>query len=151
MSKGLNKVYLLGNLGEEPQLKHTALGTPYLRFRLATSERFKNKEEEWKDHTEWHSVILWGNRATGLATLLNKGTQVMVEGTLRTTSYVKDGATRFSTEIKAHDVCLARGHSPIGGVRAEGGGTSNSTTVRLKKKDKRPDRNETPDQTQLHI
>jgi single-strand DNA-binding protein len=151
MSKGLNKVYLLGNIGEDPQLKHTALGTPYLRFRLATSERFKNKEEEWKDHTEWHSVILWGNRATGLAALLNKGTQVMVEGTLRTTSYVKDGTTRFSTEVKAHDVCLARGHAPVGSVRPEGGGMSDLPTARLKKKEKRPEKAEKSDQTQLHI
>jgi single-strand DNA-binding protein len=151
MSKGLNKVYLLGNLGEDPQLKHTALGTPYLRFRLATSERFKNKEEEWKDHTEWHSVILWGNRATGLSTLLNKGTQVMVEGTLRTTSYVKDGTTRFSTEVKAHDVCLARGHAPVGSARADDEGMGGSTIDRLKKTEKKPDRTENSEQTQLHI
>jgi single-strand DNA-binding protein len=111
MGKGLNKVYLLGNLGDEPQLKRTTGGTPYVRFRLATSERFKTKDDEWKDHTEWHMVVLWGNRAEGLAKIMRKGSQVMVEGTLRTTSYVKEGVTRFSTEIRAHDVCLASSSS----------------------------------------
>ena len=106
MSKGLNKVYLLGHLGDTPKLNKTTLGTSFLRFRLATSERYRGPNDEWKDHTEWHNVVLWGTRAEGLAQRLDKGSHVMVEGSLRTSSYVKSGVTRFATDIRAHDVCF---------------------------------------------
>ncbi len=106
MSEGMNKVYLLGNLGADPELRQTS-GGELLRLRLATNERWLDKNQERQERVEWHTVILWGKRAAALSRILTKGSRVMVEGNLRTSSYEKDGATRYSTEIRASNVFLA--------------------------------------------
>ena len=106
MSEGLNHVVLFGNLGAEPELRSTAGGTSVLKLRMATTERFKDAAGEWKDHTEWHRVTVWGKRAEALAQLLTKGSTICVEGALRTSSYEKNGVTTYSTEIKATNVLL---------------------------------------------
>jgi len=59
MAKSVNKVILIGNLGKDPELKHTANGTAVANFTLATNERFKDKSGEWQDRTEWHTIVLW--------------------------------------------------------------------------------------------
>jgi len=106
MSNGMNKVFLLGNLGADPELKQTS-GGELLRLRLATNERYRDKNEEWQERVEWHRIVLWGKRAVSLAPILSRGSRVMVEGNLRTSSYEKDGATRYSTEIRATNIYLA--------------------------------------------
>jgi single-strand DNA-binding protein len=102
----MNKVLLLGNLGATPELRFTAGGTPVLNFRLATSETFLDRNKEPQSRTDWHSVVVWGPRAQGLSKVLGKGTMVLVEGGLRTSSYEKDGVKRYKTEIHAKDIHL---------------------------------------------
>ena len=107
MAEGLNKVLLIGNLGQNPELRATQGGQSVLTLRVATNERFKNRDGEWQDRAEWHSVVIWGKRAEGLAKVVSKGTQVYVEGRLQTRSYDdKQGQKRYVTEVVARDVIL---------------------------------------------
>jgi single-strand DNA-binding protein len=114
----MNIVCLAGNLGMDPELKHTQGGTSVLRMRLATSERRK-KGDQWEDHTEWHTVIVFGNRAEGLSKILSKGSKIAVTGKLTHRQWEdKDGNKRNSTEILANDVTL-QGERRGGGQRQE--------------------------------
>ena len=107
MSNSMNKVFLLGNLGADPELKEFD-GNPKLRFRLATSATWRDKASgELKEKTEWHTLTMWGKRAEALAGILTKGSRVMVEGRLETRSYEADGATKYVTEVKVDDLFLA--------------------------------------------
>lgn len=108
MSEGLNRVMLLGALGADPEPRFTQGGSCVLSMRLATTERYKDKEE-WKERTEWHSVAMFGKRAEALAKILKKGDSIFVEGSLRTTSYDKDGSKRYRTEVIANNVILNGG------------------------------------------
>lgn len=104
----MNQVTLFGRLGAEPELNTTKTGAAVLKMRLATNERQK-RNEQWVDHTEWHSVVLWGKRAESLAKVLHKGSQVLVTGALRTSSWEKDGQKRYRTEVSASDLQLCGG------------------------------------------
>lgn len=104
MSDGMNRVTLLGNLGADPDLRYTPTGVAVLSMRLATSESWRDKNKELQERTEWHSVVVFGNRAEGLARVLRKGSGVLVEGGLRTSSYEKDGQVRSRTEVHAREV-----------------------------------------------
>ncbi|MCE7892912.1 MAG: single-stranded DNA-binding protein [Sorangiineae bacterium PRO1] len=106
MSDGINQVFLMGNLGSEPELRTLPSGANLLKFRMATNESYLDKNKERQTRTEWHDVVMWGNRAEPLSRILSKGSRVMVEGTLRTTSYEKDGVRRWHTEITARDLHL---------------------------------------------
>ena len=107
MTTGMNKVFLLGNLGNDPELRQYDTGAN-LRFRLATTETWRDKATgELKDRTEWHNVTLWGKRAEALARILTKGDRIMVEGRMETRSYEADGTTKYITEVRVRDVHLA--------------------------------------------
>lgn len=106
MSEGLNRVMLLGNLGADPELKMTQGGQAVLKLRLATSSSFMGKDNVRQERTEWHSCSLWGKRAEALAKFLVKGDRILVEGSLRTSSYEKNGEKRHSTEINVDNVIL---------------------------------------------
>lgn len=108
MSEGLNRVTLLGNLGADPELRETTAGG-VLKLRLATSETYLDKERKRQERTEWHSVVVWGNRAVALAKILGKGSRILVEGSLRTSSYEKDGQKHFRTEVNAQNILLQGG------------------------------------------
>lgn len=107
MAEGLNKVMLLGNLGADPELKMTQGGQAVLKLRLATTETYLDKNQTRQERTEWHSVTLWGKRGEALAKFLTKGERIFVEGSLRTSSYEKNGEKRYSTEINATNIILA--------------------------------------------
>lgn len=113
MSDGMNRVILLGNLGTDPELRYTSNGTPVMHFRMATNESFVDRNRDITERTEWHSVVMFGSRAEGLSRVLTKGTCLLVEGALRTSTYDKDGTKRYRTEIHARDVCFAHGSSRI--------------------------------------
>lgn len=116
MSEGLNDVTIAGNLTEAPELRFTQGGGAVLNLRVAIGERFKDREGEWKDRTEYVNAVVWGKRAEGLAKILTKGSFVLVKGALRTTSYEKDGAKRYKTEVSAEKVILSgRGGAPASG------------------------------------
>ena len=106
MSTGLNKVMLLGNLGADPELRFTPKGQPVLNLRLATTESWVDKNKEVQERTEWHRVVVWGNRGEALSRFLGKGDCIVVEGYLTTSSYEKDGQKHYSTEIVAREVFL---------------------------------------------
>lgn len=128
MAEGLNRVILLGNLGADPELRMTGGGTAVLKLRLATSETYLDRNKQRQERTEWHRVVVWGRRAEALGKFLTKGDRLLIEGSLRTSSYDdKDGNKRYTTEIIASNVVLSgggRGGSGGGGGRsaATGGG-----------------------------
>jgi single-strand DNA-binding protein len=122
MSDGMNRVMLLGNLGADPDLRYTAAGSAVLSLRLATNESWVDKNKEPQERTEWHTVVIWGSRAEGLARILNKGSGVLVEGTLRTSTYEKDGQKRYRTEIHAREICLTGKRAAPAGASPPGAG-----------------------------
>jgi single-strand DNA-binding protein len=123
MAEGLNKVMLLGNLGADPELKMTQGGQSVLKLRLATTETYLDKNQTRQERTEWHSVTMWGKRGEALAKFLTKGERIFVEGSLRTSSYEKNGEKRYSTEINASNIILAgRGKGAGAGDEMGGGG-----------------------------
>lgn len=100
----MNLVILTGNLGADAELKVTATGQSILKFSLATSAKFKNKNGDPEERTEWHRCTLFGERAGNLAKYLTKGTKITALGEIRTSSYEKDGEKRYSTEIIVNQV-----------------------------------------------
>jgi len=100
MAKSVNKVILIGNLGKDPEIKYTPGGMPVARLTLATNERFKDKEGNWQDRTEWHNLVT-----------------VYIEGSLRTNSWddKESGQKKYRTEIIVNDLVL------LGGGQREGG------------------------------
>lgn len=117
MAEGLNKAILVGNLGMDPELKFTQSGQAILRMRLATTESYVNRDKERQERTEWHTVIVWGNRAEALNKILHKGRSICVEGRIQTRSWEdKDGNKRYTTEIVATNIVL------LAGGRRDGGG-----------------------------
>lgn len=96
----LNKVLLIGNLGKDPEVRYTASGTAVASFSLATSEKFKNKDGEWEERTEWHNITHWGRLAEIAGEYLAKGKTVYIEGRLQTRKWQdKDGKDHYTTEI----------------------------------------------------
>jgi single-strand DNA-binding protein len=107
MSEGLNRVILLGNLGTDPELKIAASGQAVLKLRIATNESYLDKNKQRVERVEWHDIVVFGVRAEALAKLLSKGSRVLVEGGLRTSSYESSGVTRYKTEVIAREICFA--------------------------------------------
>lgn len=94
----VNKVILLGRLGRDPKTSD-AQGLAICRLALATTRRYKGRDGEKKEETEWHNVVMFGKTAEIAQQYLQKGSEVYIEGRLRTRSYEKDGVKRYSTEI----------------------------------------------------
>ena len=116
--KSLNKVQLIGNLGKDPEVKYTPSGTAVAKITLATNERFKDKDGQWQDRTEWHNVVLWQRLAEIAGEYLKKGGKVYVEGRLQTRSWddKQTNQKKYMTEVVASDLILLSG-------RGEGGET----------------------------
>ncbi len=116
MPRSVNRVTLLGHLGKDPELKYTPSGQAVTKFSMATSERWKDKNGEWQDRTEWHNIVLWAKMAETANQYLTKGSQVFIEGRLQTRSWDdKDGKKHYMTEIVAQDMVLLGGRG--GGER----------------------------------
>lgn len=101
-----NYVRLMGNLGNDPELRFTGTGTAVCNFRMATNERWIDSASgAKKEKTEWHRIVVWGKQAENCAQYLTKGSEVLLEGKLRTREWTdKDGSRRFTTEIDAVSV-----------------------------------------------
>ena len=107
MAEGLNKVILIGNLGMDPELKYTQGGGAVLRLRMATTETYVDKNKQRQERVEWHTVVVWGNRAEALNKILSKGRSIGVEGRLQTRQWEdKDGGKRSTTEVVATNVFI---------------------------------------------
>jgi len=99
---GVNKVILIGNLGKDPELRYTPGGQAVGSFSLATSEKWRDKDGNPQDKTEWHNIVVWGRQAEIAKEYLAKGRQVYIEGRIQTRSWEdKDGNKRYTTEIVA--------------------------------------------------
>ena len=103
---GVNKVILIGNLGIDPELRHTQNGQPVANFRIATSENWTDKTSGEKvERTEWHRIVVWGRTAEHCSQYLSKGRTVYIEGRLQTREWEdKEGQKRFTTEVVAQTV-----------------------------------------------
>lgn len=106
MAQDLNLAILIGHLGANPELRYTAGGgVPNLRFRLATSRKFKSQDGTPKEKTTWHTVVIWGNRGKALHEILQKGTHVSLQGSIETwQSEDGSGNRRYFTQINARDL-----------------------------------------------
>lgn len=110
----INKVILLGNVGQDPEIRTLETGVKVARLRLATTERIFNRQtNETTEHTEWHSVTLWRGLAEVADKFVRKGSQVYIEGRIRSREWEKDGQRHFGFEIVADDMKLL-GRRPEG-------------------------------------
>lgn len=110
MPKSVNKVILIGNLGQDPDIKYTPSGKAVAKFSVATNERFKDKTGEWQDRVEWHNVLAWQRLAEIVGEYLRKGTKVYIEGRLQTRTWEDrhSGDNKYRTEIVVRDLVLLR-------------------------------------------
>jgi single-strand DNA-binding protein len=107
MSRTLNKVMLIGNVGKQPELKETPGGVPVTSFRMATSESWKDRDGNLKEHTDWHTIVAWRGLAKVIDKLVTKGTRIYVEGRLQTRNYEdNDGNRRQVVEILADNMLV---------------------------------------------
>jgi single-strand DNA-binding protein len=116
MARGINKVILIGNLGQDPEIRYMPSGSAVTNLRIATTESFKDKETgERQERTEWHSVAMFGKLAEISAEYLKKGSQVYIEGRLRTRKWQdKEGKDRYTTEIVADEMQMLGGRGGAG-------------------------------------
>ncbi len=132
MARGINKVILVGNLGGDPETRYMPSGSAVTNFTVATNESWKDKQTgEQKDRTEWHKVAMFGRLAEIAAEYLRKGSQVYIEGKLRTRKWQgQDGQDRYTTEIIADEMQMlgGRGGAGGGGGSYSGGGGSGGSS-----------------------
>ncbi len=118
---GINKVILVGNLGRDPEIRYSQQGTAVVKFSIATSESWVDKNSGQKqERTEWHRITVFGRQGENCEKYLSKGSQVYVEGKLQTSSYEKEGQTHYSTDIIANTVQFL-GSRQGGGYQGGGG------------------------------
>jgi single-strand DNA-binding protein len=150
MARGVNKVILIGNLGQDPETRAMPSGSSVANLRVATTESWKDKQTgETKEQTEWHTVVMFGRLAEVAGEYLRKGSQVYVEGRLRTRKWQdKEGRDRYSTEIVANDMQMlgSRGGGAGGGAGGGmGGGTAGEGRERRESQPSGGDRDEFDD------
>jgi single-strand DNA-binding protein len=121
MPKSVNKVTLLGNLGQDPDIRYTPNGTALAKFSVATNERFKDKSGEWQDRVEWHNVVAWQRLAEIVGEYVKKGSKVYIEGRLQTSSWQdrNSSETKYRTEVVARDLVLLGNGNGNSGQHAE--------------------------------
>ena len=120
----VNKVIIVGNLGRDPETRYLPSGDAVSNINVATTDRYKDKATgEMKEATEWHRISFFGKLAEIAGQYLKKGSQVYVEGSLRTRKYTdKDGIEKFATEIRGETMQMLGGRQGMGGPAEEGGG-----------------------------
>ncbi len=139
MSRGVNKVILVGNVGQDPELKYTNSQTAVCTVRLATNDSYKDANGDLVEKTEWHSVVAWGRLAEICGEYLKKGSQVYFEGSLQTRSYDdKEGITRYVTEVKAREMML------LGGRQSGGADDYDAPAPRAREQSSYNTRNQAP-------
>lgn len=127
MAKGVNKVFLLGNVGKDPEVRSTAAGMTVATFSLATADR-KKEGSGWVDSTEWHNIVCFQRTAEVVRDYVKKGSQIFVEGKITNRSWddKESGQKRYRTEILVNELTLLGGK---GGSSEGGGGYSRSNTA----------------------
>jgi single-strand DNA-binding protein len=132
MARGINKVILIGHLGADPETRAMPSGMTVANMRLATTESWKDKQSgEQQERTEWHNVALFGRLGEIAAEYLRKGSQVYIEGRLRTRKWQdKEGRDRYTTEIVANEMQMLGGRGGAGGGGGGAGGGSSESAPR---------------------
>ena len=141
MSRGVNKAIIVGNLGRDPEVRYTANGSAVANVTIATSESWKDKQSgERQERTEWHRVVFFGRLAEIAEEYLKKGSQVYIEGSIRTQKWQdkESGQDRYTTEIVARDMQMlgsrggeasrASDDNYSGGARSAGGSSGGGAT-----------------------
>jgi single-strand DNA-binding protein len=108
MPKSVNKVILVGNVGKDPEVRYSPSVTPVANFSLATNEKFKDRNDQWQERTEWHSIVAWKRLAEIAGEYVAKGSKLYVEGKIQTSSWEdrQSGERKYRTEIIARDLLL---------------------------------------------
>ena len=129
MAKGVNKVFLLGNVGKDPEIRSTTGGMTVASFSLATADRQKDAQGNWADKTEWHNIVCFQRTAEVVRDYVKKGSQILVEGKIQTRSWddKTSGEKKYKTEILVNELTLLGGKPA--GEGASGGGYSKSNTA----------------------
>jgi len=131
MARGINKVILVGNLGNDPEVRYSQSGSAIATLSVATSESWKDKNGEQQERTEWHRVKAFGRLAEIMGEYLKKGRQVYIEGSLRTEKYTdKNGVEKYSTDIIADEMQMLGGMGEGGGGGQRGGGERSERPAR---------------------
>lgn len=108
----LNKVFLLGNLGRDPEIKVTQNSKKFARFTIATTKRYRAADGETKEDTQWHSVTFWGNGAETIERLdIRKGAQLLIEGEVTYRKWDENGVTKYATDILGNTFQLVGGNN----------------------------------------
>ena len=138
--KSVNKVILLGNLGKDPEVKHTPQGTAVAKFSLATNDRYKDKEGNWQDRTEWHNLKAFNRTAEIVRDYVKKGSKLYIEGKITTNSWddKETGAKRYRTEIVVFDLSLLSGREDGASAGPGGYGRAASSASSTASFDQRP-------------
>jgi single-strand DNA-binding protein len=129
MAKGVNKVFLLGNVGKDPEIRSTAGGMTVASFSLATADRQKDAQGNWADKTEWHNIVCFQRTAEVVRDYVKKGTQLFIEGKIQTRSWddKTSGEKKYKTEILCNELTLLGGKP--GGEGATAGGYSKASST----------------------
>jgi single-strand DNA-binding protein len=129
MARGINKVILVGNIGKDPETRYMPNGKAVTNFSVATSESWTDRTSgDKQERTEWHNVVLFEKLAEIAAEYLRKGSQVYIEGSLRTRKWQdKEGKDRYTTEIVGRDMQMLGGRGGAGGGEHSGGGASSGS------------------------
>jgi len=129
MAKGVNKVFLLGNVGKDPEIRSTAGGMTVASFSLATADRAKDAQGNWADKTEWHNIVCFQRTAEVVRDYVKKGSQILIEGKIQTRSWddKASGEKKYKTEILCNELTLLGGKS--GGESSGGGYTKSSSSA----------------------
>jgi single-strand DNA-binding protein len=130
MAKGVNKVFLLGNVGKDPEIRSTAGGMIVASFSLATADRQKDQQGNWQDKTEWHNLVAFSRTAEIVRDYVKKGTQLFVEGKIQTRSWddKESGQKKYRTEILINEMSLLGGGQGRGEGAASGGYSRSNTS-----------------------
>ena len=119
----VNKVIIVGNLGKDPETSYTPSGMAVCRFSVATTDTWTDKATgQKKEKTEWHRIVVFQKMAENCGKFLTKGSPVYIEGKLQTSSYEKDGITRYNTDILANAIQFLGARGEDGGAPKQGGG-----------------------------
>ena len=139
----LNKAILIGNLGADPETRFTQDGTCVCNIRLATTERFKNRDGERQERTEWHRVVMWGKLGEIANEYLKKGARVYIEGKIETRKWTdRDGNDKYTTEIRANEMKMLS--SRDSGAPSQGGAKPAATGAQKDPFADAPDFSDTP-------
>ncbi len=117
MSRTLNKVMLIGNVGKDPDVHFTPSGVKVAQFRMATTETWKDKEGAIQEHTDWHTIIAWRGLAEVVEKLIHRGSRVYIEGKIQSRSFDdKEGNKRYVVEVVAENLLNLDSKKPEGAV-----------------------------------